>query len=261
MRPVVLTLIGTALASGCAKEKPLAPTEMTDLVRDMFDNYEDEEALAAAVENLDPWIQENALAEEAIEGYRLDPLVTDDVDSVERPNGASLDDLLGAAGCNISAYGLDDQAWHIVDTDQVWGNSKYETYTRRFVGETKPSGFQAGEGVLRTVNDVATTSFTITIPYTLYKDYRWVETESGIQAIVARSWIEEAGCNDAGNNCLKQSYSIDHFHLDGTETLRLTATWSEVEAVIELSDDLLIKGLADGFQDTFESTEAHLDAR
>ena len=261
MRPVVLALIVPAALTACAKEKPLAPTEMTDIVRYMFDNYEDPEALAAAVENLDPWMQANAGSEEAIEGYRLDPLTSDDVDTIQRPSGSQLSELLGAAGCNISAFGLDDQAWHIVDTDQLWGNSKYDSYVRRFVGDTGPSDFQNGQGVLRTVNDVATTSFTITIPYTLYKDYRWIETDSGVQAIVARSWIEEAGCNDAGNSCLKQSYSVDHFHLHDGETLRLTATWSEVAAVIDLSDDILIKGLADGFQDTFESTEAHLEAR
>ena len=82
-----------------------------------------------------------------------------------------------------------------------------------------------------------------------------------IISIVARSWIEEKGCNESGNNCLVQSYSIDHFHGNGNKTLRLTATWSQVEAVIALGDDLLIDGLADGLQDTFESTEAYLESR
>jgi hypothetical protein len=257
----MLVLISPLLVIGCKKEKPLAPTEMTDIVRYMFDNFEDEEALGAAIDNLDPWLQANATSEDAMDGYRLDPLTSDDTDSVATPNGTSLGDLLGAAGGNESAYGLAAQAEHIIDTDQVWANDKYDIYSRRFVGEVGPSDFKKREGVLRTVNDVTTTSFTVTIPYKLYKDYRWVETEGGLTGIVARSWIEEEGCNDGGNNCLRQSFSVDHFHGDGNGTLRLTATWSEVAAVIDLPDDVLIDGLADGLQNTFENTEEYLDAR
>ncbi len=261
MRPSTLVLISSLVVVGCKKQKPLAPTEMTDLVRYMFDSFEDEEALGAAIDNLDPWLQENALSDQAIDGYRLDPLTSDDLQSVKPPSGTSVNDLLGAAGGNRSEFDLDDQASHIVDTDQVWANDKYDVYTRRFVGETGPSDFLKGNGVLRTVNDVETTSFTITIPYKLYKDYRWVESEGGLTGIVARSWIEAEGCNDSGNNCLRQSYSIDHFHGDGERTLRLTATWSEVVSVIALSDEILIDGLADGLQNTFENAEEYLEER
>lgn len=257
MRRATVLLFLPLLMSACKKEKPLAPTEMTDIVRYMFDNFEDPEALGAAIDNLDPWMQENATSEEAIDGYRLDPLTEDDVKTITPPSGAQVADLLGAAGGNASAFDLDAQADHIVLKDQVAFNSKYDQYDRRFVGGTTASGFRAGDP-LRTINEVMTTSFGVTIPYTLYKDYRWVESENGILSIVARSWIEKKGCNEAGNNCLLQSYSIDHFHGDGSETLRLTATWSQVETIITLGDDLLIDGLADGLQDTFESTEAYL---
>ena len=258
MRAAILLLIPSILAVGCKKEKPLAPTEMTDIVRYMFDNFEDTEALGAAIDNLDPWMQENATSEEAIDGYRLDPLTDDDVQSVGVPAGADVADLLGAAGGNISDFDLEAQAEHIVLKDQVAFNSKYDKYDRSFVGGTSAAAFLDGD-VLRTVNEVETTSFTITIPYRLYKDYVWVESEDGITSIVARSWIEDTACNEAGNNCLIQSYSIDHFHGDGKKTLRLTATWSQVDAVIALGDDILIDGLADGLQDTFESTEAYLE--
>ena len=176
--------------------------------------------------------------------------------SVARPD-ANLDDLIGAVGGAISAYDLADQAGHIVEVDQTFANpSQYKLYERRIVEGTAAS-FKADRALIRTVNDVETSTLGITIPYQLLKDYRWVEGEVG-EAIVGRSWIEASSCNDSGKNCLVQSFSIDVFQASGNQTLRLTATWSEVASSIELSDDLLIANLAKGLQNVFDGTEEHL---
>lgn len=252
-RHLLLLALG---AVACAKERPLAPTEMTDIVRYMFANWEDEPSLEAAVDNLDPWLTENAATDEADEGYRLDPLAEADVDSVERPD-ANLGDLLGAAGGAVSAFGIDAQAGHIVAADQVWANpSQYKRYDRSFA-EGTPSGFKQGTTLLRTVNQVETSTLGVSIPYVLLKDYRWIEGENAT-AIVARSWIEDASCSDSGKNCLIQSFSVDVFQAAGRETLRLTATWSEVESSVNLSDDLLVASLAKGLQNVFDATDEYL---
>jgi hypothetical protein len=249
--------VAALVLGGCAKEKPLAPTEMVDIVRYMFAEWEDPEALAAAVDNIDPWMSENATSEEAKEGFRLNPLESGDVAGVDHPN-RDLALLIGAAGGTSSKHPLRAQAEHIVLADQTFANpSQYKLYARDIV-EGSVSGFKGGEGLVRTVNEVETSNWGISIPYTLYKDYVWIQGEAA-EAIVGRSWTEARSCNDSGKNCINQSFSVDLFHWNGSETLRLTATWSEVESSINLSDELLIAGLADGIQKVFEGTEAHLD--
>lgn len=252
-----LILLSAVTLLGCAKERPLAPTEMTDIVRFMFQHWEDDQLMGEALANLEPWLDDNVPSEEAKKGYRLDPLTSEDVSTVKRPKRA-LSGLLGASGGAMSSFPLGDQAEHIVLPNQEWSNpSQYKRYERTVKGNTQ--AFLKGEGVVRTVNDVETSSFGVTIPYELLKDYRWVHSEEGDEAIVARSWIEDQACNSGGGNCLEQSFSIDVFARRGQETVRFTATWSEVTSSIKLPDDTLIAGLANGIQNVFRSTEEFLE--
>lgn len=254
IRPVLL--LATLQLAGCARERPLAPTEMTDLVRYMFQNWEDEALMGEALANLTPWLASNVPSEEAEDGYRLDPLTTEDVSTVERPD-RSLEGLLGAAGGAISAFPLADHAGHMLLTDQTWSNpSQYKVYVRTVEGNT--DAFLTGEGILRTSNAIETSTLGVTIPYDLEKDYRWVRSEGGDEAIIARSWTEARGCNDGGGNCLEQSYSIDLYGENGSETVRFTASWSEVTSSISLPDDTLVASLAMGIQNIFVATDEFL---
>lgn len=253
--PALIALLALT-AAGCAKERPLAPTEMTDIVRYMFQHWEDEAHMEEAFANLLVWLDDHVPSDEATEGFRLDPLTREDVSTIERPD-RSLDGLLGAAGGADSAYALQAHAEHMVLADQIFSNPKqYKRYDRELL--TDKAAFLRGEGVLRTTNEIETSSFGITIPYTLLKDYRWVESPDGDLAIIARAWMEERGCNSGGGNCVEQTYSIDHFGARGNKGVRFTATWSEVTSGINIGDDLLVKGLANGLQNVFEATDEYL---
>ena len=175
--------------------------------------------------------------------------------AVEHPD-ADLSLMLGAAAAAVSPYDVERQAEHIVERDQTFANpGTYEVYERTVTGDE--DAFLGGEGLVRTSNDVVTSTLGVTIPYNLLKDYRWVEGETS-SGIVGRSWIEERSCNDGGGNCLAQSYSIDIFYAHGSSTDRLTASWSQVESSLPLSDDLLVASLAGGIQNVFRFTDEHL---
>ena len=252
MRPLPLLVVVLA-ATACAKKREPAPTEMVDIMRFMFASWEDEESMAEAMDNLMPWLADNAETDEAEKGFRLDPLIASDVESVERPD-SPLANLLGAAGGARSPFKIGKHAKAMVLEDQTWSNpSQYKVYVRSVVGGDQAE-FTGGAGLVRTSNDIETSSFGVQIPYNLLKDYRWVEGEES-RGIVARSWIEERACNDGGGNCLEQSFSIDLWAEDGSGTYRLTSSWSEVTSGIPLGDDLLIAGLALGIQSVFESSD------
>jgi len=250
MRPwFVGSLIVSLLpAAACKKEKPVAPTEMTEILTYMFENYEDPEALAAASDNLKPWLDDNVATEETINGYQMDPL-GEDVITVDYPPAADFSAQLGAVTGNISNFPLADQAVVMVQDDQSFLNTdSYIRYKRAVSGNIDQ--FKGGSGVVRTDNDVETKVSVWSTPYNLMKDYRWVDGEE-TRAIVARSWIEEEGCNDgAFEICLLQSFSVDVFMEDGNKTQRLTATWAEVKPDV-LTDKVLIDQLVDGVQTVF----------
>lgn len=247
-----VVLAGTA---GCARKRDPAPTEMEDLVRYLFLHWEEDELVPEGLDNLHGWLADNIDTETAKDGFRLTPLTEADVAAVEHPD-ADLSLLIGASGAARSPFGIDRQAGHIVLPDQVWSNpGTYDVYDRTVTGDE--DAFLGGEGLVRTSNAVVTSTLGVTIPYTLLKDYRWVDGELS-DGILARSWIEEPSCNDGGGNCLVQSYSIDVFFDEGDETWRFTASWSQITSGIDLGDDLLVASLAGGIQNIFRFTDEFL---
>lgn len=244
------------LLTACAKEREPAPTEMVDLVRFVFQHWEEPELLPEAMDNLKVWLDANIDAEESESGFRLEPLTAADVSTVARPD-RPLTELLGAAGGARSAFGLLDHAGHIVLADQTFSNpSQYKVYERRITDGNR-ARFVDGSDLVRTDNDIETSTLGVSIPYLLHKDYRWVVGESS-EAILARSWIEDRSCNDGGGSCLEQSFSIDLWMGAPQGCLRWTASWSEITSPVQLGDDTLIASLALGLQNVFRATEEFL---
>jgi len=260
MRPLLWTTIAVSLlaSAGCHKKKPFAPTEMTEILTFMFQNFDDPESMGAASDNLKPWLDENAGGEELTEGYQMNPLSEDEASAVDYPSGAVLADQLGAVTGTVSPHKIDKHAKVIVQDDQKFLNEdSYIRYNRDVSGSVDQ--FTAGSGGVATDNDVETKVSAWSTPYNLMKDYTWVQGEE-TRSLVARSWIEEEGCNDGGalEVCLLQSFSVDVFMEDGGRTQRLTATWSEVKPDV-LSDKLLIAKLIEGVQIVFEGEDGWID--
>jgi hypothetical protein len=252
------------LLAACAHERDPAPEDMDGVVSWLFRNFEAEDGIAEGMDNLAPWLDTEAGTEAAADGFVLSDLTDLDVLDVPHPDG-DLSVMIGVAVPQISPFPIGDHAALLVMTDQIWNDpGTYETYTRT-ITEGDPDAFAAGTATLiRTVNDIDKKgAFGVHIPYTLFKDYRWVTTADDRQAIVGRSWVEEASCADGGNNCLNQSFSIDLFFesADG-QTIRTTASWNDLvtEADAFLSDDQRIGLMVNGMHDIFDNTDEFLGA-
>lgn len=250
---VGVVLLAAALVAGCARKREPAPAEMEELANFLLQVWEDDRSVEDGFDNLAPWLIENAASEDALDGFRLTPLSDEDVATIDHPD-ADLSELLGVAVAGRSPHGIGAHAQTIVLDDQVFSNPRnYDSYERTVTGDVE--AFLAGEGVVRTENDVLTSNFGITIPYVLFKDYKWVRTREENEGIVARSWIAERGCNDGGGNCLEQSFSIDLWFIQEADVIRFTSTWSQVESSINIGDDLQVAALANGMVYVFEATD------
>ncbi|MCA9492077.1 MAG: hypothetical protein KC621_19225 [Myxococcales bacterium] len=258
MRPLLHAILVTTLVSGCARKREPAPTELQDLVEFLFMNWEDDELVPEAIDNLGSWLATNVDDEETNRGFQLQPLTDEDVSTVAHPD-RDLSGLIGACAGVRSEFPIEAHSTYVPLPDQTFSNpTQYKFYERSLV-EGTASGFE-GEDTLRTLNTIETSSFGITIPYELKKDYKWVETEQE-RAIFARSWIEDRSCNKdgEGGNCIEHSYSIDMFYADGSDaSLRMTATWSEVDTSITLPEATLVASLALGLNNVFHATEKFL---
>ena len=255
MNHIIPALAAASLLIGCAKQREPAPEEMEDLTRFIYQHYDDDERLSEGLENLSAWLIDNVDTEDSLAGYELDDLTEENIDAVTHPTGP-LEGMIGAAAAMTSPHGITDHVTTMLLDDQVFSNPKnYNSYHRDFEGDT--DAFDAGSGRIRTINDVETGKLGITIPYILMKDYSWVQTASNEDAVVCRSWIEEEACNDGGGTCVKHSYSVDIFLPKDDDTLRFTATWSELTSPIDglTSEDFLVAQLAKGLIDVFESSD------
>lgn len=251
-----MRVLGLLCAVACAKKKEPAPTEMVDLVRYMIRNWEDEELMVDATANLAAFVRAEIDSAEALDGWRLDPLDTTDVADLTFPD-RSFDGLLGAAAAARSTFGVAKHVAEFDRKDQTWTNpNQFEIYDRAVV-EGSGKVFEGREGLLRTINDIETKALGVHIPYELDKDFRWVEGQDD-DSVVARSWVPARGCNDAESNCVELAFSLDVWLGDGKDTLRFTASWSEVTTFVELGDDLLIAQLAAGIHSVFSSTDEFL---
>jgi hypothetical protein len=250
---------------GCAREREAAPEDLDGLTRYLYQNWEDEELVGDAMENLGPWLRQTGTTEEAWEGYTLAPLTDEVVLDVGVPPGAVLAEAIGVALAGPSPYPVDDHAALLVLEDQTWNEpDSYTVYTRE-ITEGDVGAFIDGEGLVRTVNTVDKSgSFGVNIAYTLHKDYRWATLDDGTRAVVGRSWVPDGGCSENGKNCVVQSYSIDLFYgPEAASTIRLMAGWNEITTEVDglVGEDLLIAMMVSGNQDIYAATDAYLEAR
>jgi len=257
-------LLPLLLLLGCARARETAPPTLDDRTHDVYRLWEDDFALAIAVDDLAAWMVENGRSEEAWDGLRLTNLTPDDVADVTVPEGADLDDHVGIANAGPSAFPIDLHAAAVTEADQVWTDpSTFERYDRTII-EGDAEVFAGGASYFRSDNDVLKKgAFGVRIPYALRKDYKWVVPAGGPATFVARHWIDVPGCSDNGKNCVYQTFGLDVFVEDGDETLRLLTNWLYVETQADglLSEDARIALIAQGNQALIERADEELEDR
>jgi hypothetical protein len=195
-------------AAACAPTREPAPEDLDGLLHYLYRNHDDAGAVAEAMGIFGEWLDDEGRTEDAREGYRLTPLTADDTAAVDHPDR----DLTAAGGVAVGAtspFPILDHAGATVLFDQRYNDpDSYSRYERE-IATGDDDAFEQGEGTIATVNDIEKTKVGVSIPYILYKDFHWTRIDADRHAFVARSWVSEPSCNENGNNCLHQSFSVD----------------------------------------------------
>lgn len=253
-------LIATLTLTACGKKRVEAPAEMEEIARFLYLHFEDDAEAEAGLEKLIDWVIPNLNSDQAKLGYKLTTLTADDTIHITRPD-RDPSATLGAAVLATSPYDLEVHARTMALEDQIYANPSNYAFYVRTTSSVDEAAFMAGSGRLDTSNEIETQNFGIRIPYTLQKDYRWIEGDFG-RAIIARSHIPESGCASGGENCLMQSYSDDIWiEIPGRpDTIRFTATWNEVvsPATAFITEGQQINALAAGMVRVFENTDSFI---
>ncbi len=267
---LLMPLIVIALV-GC-KPPPEAPTELDELSAYLFRNWETEEpgVLEVGMYNMQQHFAGLDLDTDYHDlSFQLEVLSDDDIVDVNAPAGTDPADCLGVGLVTGSAFSPEDHAVAITQADQtpLEPNSR-DKYDRIFLDPTDPACFLTRDClVLRTNNDLIKKNSLMEIPYEMIKDFRWVElSEEGepgtdTWGILARTWIEEAGVGESGNNTIEQSYSVDVF-LPGADAswgaYRYMGLWSESTGSVD-DPEIVMNVTLWGMDDLFSETEKWLE--
>ena len=176
------------LLIGCARERPPAPDDFDGLSHYIFVHWEDAEAVTEAMSSMGQWLETEGREETATEfGFILTDLVEEEL--TETPHhDHPLEDMIGVAVSGISPFPIELHGPLLARQDQKYrSENTYIQYDRELL-EGTAEGFVPPDGLIRTHNLIDKSGpFGIHIPYELHKDFRWIETKEGNQAIVAQS--------------------------------------------------------------------------
>jgi hypothetical protein len=236
-------------------------------------NAEDPVVLAFAVRQLESVLADvdpdGSLVDRSSEPERL----TDaDVDGYgEHPD---LDPAL-AIGVSVTHFSAEPMAGHVrvqtlADQTPIEPNSP-EVYDRILL-EGADCWADVSCEFLRTENPLIKDNAAMTLDYTLWKDFRWVDlnlpspsevpdgetaTNDGDPrwAIVGTSWIKEETVAQDGTSIL-QSYSLEVWIPSDDGTLRNMALWSETDS--SFSEDIIASTTRSGIQGIFDAADEWL---
>ncbi len=205
-----------------------------------------------------------------------DPLTEADVADIEHPEGRDVGDALPVAVARRSPYSIADHVRVQMLADQTpIEPSSPDKYDRYFYEGGDCWADNSCE-FLRSENDLIKDNILMTIDYTLWKDFRWVdlglpdpdtleEGEEAISdeerwAIVARSWTTEPATGESGNVTIYQSFTVEVWiPEDSGDTVRMMSLWSEADLGVELDDETIAGTTRVGIDDIFESADDWLE--
>jgi len=243
---------------GCAKAPEVAPVDLSEGLQRLFRDYDDPTLRADAAGALDRWLREDGGDDLYWEGVLIENLGEEQI-------GDLLDfqpvyaDHRGVATVYQSGFDAFDHAALASLPDQTWTDPNFDRYDRTLL-DGDPATFPMGDSSLLTRNEIIRSGgFGIAIPYTLRKDYHWVDVRDG-EALLSRWWLETPGCSDNGKNCVLQSYGVEVYAPRDAGALRLIANWIQTVTQADglISEDGMIQLIADGNQDLMEGTDEHL---
>lgn len=257
--------VGLAVASGaCAP--PEAPTELNDLSRYLYREWDAEDARtrSAGMANLDAFLSTVDVTSDALDDrtWTLTDLEEDDVATITRPD-RPLEDCFGIGMAYGSRWPASDHARLQIEADQVPTEPTAERYERTITNVDDPACFvdQSCERI-DTSNDMRRKTALYSVDSILFKNFRWVTytDADGVEhaSFYSRSWYDQPWPGDNEKTTVWQSYSIDVWIDRGDGTAwRYQTLWNETEiGGFPISDDLATATVRPGTNDTFEAGDA-----
>lgn len=247
------------LLFACAKPVEKVPPTLDELSRAALKNFEADDE-ASRVNELVAWLQSNPIPES--KGWGFDSIDEDTVGDLPRDMDWCSDlSITGGAGVVDTVDGtLDLYASGSLEVDQSFADKTYAVWERTFL--TGEDGFMDGEDMTTDNHIEKSGPFGIIIPYSLFKDFRWVKIDGGT-AMIARSVVPKAGFGQDGNNGILCGYTIEVWANTDEGVFWYNGSWSRLKTIVDdiASEELMIDQLIKGTLDYFEGTEAHVNGR
>jgi len=251
---------------GCSPP-PEAPEELDDLLLFLFAEYDNEDprAMEDGVLNLRAFLDGIAADDLALDAsydarlWQPTLLTADHYGSADPWSGADPTGQLPVMLATISAFSPAEHAALIPMVDQTpIESSSSNVYDRTIDGDA--DAFLAGDvDVLMTSNSIHRQNLLLDLFYDAPKQFRWVTTDAG-DALVTRSWIQQQFTGVEGTNTLDQFNSVEvMIPIDGG-SYQTTTLWGQTTLSPAVDDTILINTVRNGMQESFENSEAHLEA-
>jgi hypothetical protein len=241
----VLTLL--AACGPVTEQSPPTLEEMTRAgVTDFWSDAEE-----GHVADLRAWLEENKASE--TEGYYFDTLTEDVVADIEHDPDVIWEECFGAGVVMRLDGTLADYGAAAVEADQSFADFTYSEWTRcTLEGDT--DAFLAG-AELSTDNHVEKTNLDITIPYDMYKDFRWFG-----DTLASLTWVPRAGYNELGDNGIVAGFTLEIMYEDDEGVVWYNGQWSDLDTILDefMTEEGALDLLIDGTRDYMEGTEEHV---
>ena len=286
-------LLVTALLAGfgCRKKTEEAPPAFSDaLVRLLVEFEEPVDVVAENIRAVERqvYLGMDVEAKNPLDRALAPDFLTDsDVESLNGPKRPAKDALpISVAG--VSNHPVSAQSSLQVEVDhRPWEPYSPNHFERSFM-DGRDCWLDQGCEWLVTDNELTKENLLMTVPYTFFKDFRWIDlADDGGDprwAIVARSWTPKSFAGDSDKAFIHQSYTIEIWvprdgrgyirsgkdknvddgewttDSNGGGTLRLLTLWSETEFVgLNVGDDAVIATTRTGIDKNFEAADEYLD--
>jgi len=206
----------------------------------------------------------------------LDPLTTDDLSGLERPDA---DPALCQAVTFVarSAHLVERHAIGAVQVDQSGGDpSTPDHHERTFTDGTELCWPGKECPALRAQDTMTRINPLFTITMSEHIDYRWVDLDlpapSSVLlgeeasnestprwAIIMRSWLPEVASNESGTSSFEQAYNLGVWLSQSADPLlpvtRYTASWTQTQLPVPLDESTVRQLTRGAIADAYEAQE------
>lgn len=266
------TLCWLLLGLTACSPPPEAPTELGELTTYLFANFDDPDPLVlqAGLVNMLAFLEDfEGEATLAVDSSPTDrswivpTLLEGDWGGATHVDGVDPELFYAVSVAARSSYSSDEHTPLIGLPDQLpLESSSSARYDRTFLDDFE-AWRTAGEGELRTLNDIDRDNILLTLTYECNKNYRWVTMPDGRLATIGRSWISESyvnesGAGTSGEDIMDFFSNVEMTLPSGDTSLRYNALWGHVDFVPSIDETVLVNTVRNGIAESMEKTEDYL---